>query len=266
MSENKLHMFGIAIDRATLETAASDTLGVAWSRRAHCPYVVTPNVDHVVKLQEDAAFMQAYREAHAVYADGKPVVMVSALFGQRLPGVVPGSDLVPAMFDEAVRLKRPLTVYLLGAAEGVGLAAAKQIEAEWGSYVKVTGVYSPPMGFERDPDACRAIIADINECSPDVLVLGLGAPKQELWINQHFREIRAGVALCVGATIDFLAGNKKRAPAWVRRLALEWVYRVLQEPKRLAGRYAHDIAVFPGIFFRELKKRGVSGKQTANFR
>lgn len=251
----KLNLFGIAIDRVTLNEAVEQTLLTAWQRREHCAYVVTPNVDHIVKLQEDDAFMQAYQDAQFVFADGKPVVLVSALFGERLPGVVPGSDLVPAMFEEAARLKKPLTVYLLGAAEGVGAKAARVIEQRWGQWVKVVGVYSPPMGFESDPSQCAAIVANINAAAADVLVLGLGAPKQELWIHQHHRSITAGVALCVGATIDFMAGNKKRAPKWVRRLALEWVYRVLQEPQRLAGRYAHDIIVFPRIFLREVKSR-----------
>jgi len=252
---SKLNIFGIAIDRLTLSEAVEQTLVTALHRSDTCKYVVTPNVDHIVKLQEDSVFMQSYQSAHAVYADGKPVVMVSALLGQRLPGVVPGSDLVPALFDEAVRLKQTLSVYLLGAAEGVGAQAASRIEHQWGPWVKVVGVLSPPLGFENDVAQCAKIVADINSKSPDVLVLGLGAPKQEIWIHQHHQCIRAGVALCVGATIDFLAGHKKRAPLWVRRLALEWVYRILQEPRRLARRYAYDIVVFPRILFKEIKSR-----------
>jgi N-acetylglucosaminyldiphosphoundecaprenol N-acetyl-beta-D-mannosaminyltransferase len=250
----KVNMFGVQFDPLTMDEAVTAVLSMAKSRSEQCRYVVTPNLDHVVKLQEDKNFLRAYENATLVVADGKPVVLASRLLGKPLPEVIPGSDLVPALFSKAVRDKKSLRVFLLGAGAGVAERASAEIESKWGSAVTVVGVFSPALGFENKAEECREIIEKINYSAPDVLVLGLGAPKQELWISKNSPLIKAGVALCVGATIDFLAGEKKRAPVWVRNLALEWVYRVLQEPRRLAGRYAYDLIVFPGMFIVEYFK------------
>jgi N-acetylglucosaminyldiphosphoundecaprenol N-acetyl-beta-D-mannosaminyltransferase len=92
----------------------------------------------------------------------------------------------------------------------------------------------------------------INQARPDILIIGLGAPKQEIWVHAMHSQLQVKVALCVGATIDFLAGEKMRAPKLMRTLGLEWLHRMLSEPKRLAGRYWHDAKIFPRLVFREL--------------
>jgi N-acetylglucosaminyldiphosphoundecaprenol N-acetyl-beta-D-mannosaminyltransferase len=170
-----------------------------------------------------------------------------------VPERVAGSDLVPALFA-AARDDEPLKVYLLGAGPGVAERAAGKIERQWPG-VKVVGTYSPPLGFERDDGENAAIMARIAGAKPDVLVVGLGAPKQELWVHKHREKIAAKVALCVGATIDFLAGEKSRAPRWMQRVGLEWFYRVASEPKRLAARYARDAWIFPRLLAREWWQR-----------
>ena len=86
-------------------------------------------------------------------------------------------------------------------------------------------------------------------------MIGLGAPKQELWVHRHASMLSVKVALCVGATIDFLAGEKRRAPRWIQALGLEWLHRMMSEPRRLMGRYAHDAVVFPRLLFREWRQR-----------
>jgi N-acetylglucosaminyldiphosphoundecaprenol N-acetyl-beta-D-mannosaminyltransferase len=176
-------------------------------------------------------------------------VWASRLLGQPLPERVTGADLVPSLFD-ASDASRPLTVFLLGAMPGVADRAAKNIEAHW-PHVKVTGTYSPPFGFERDARENERILEMIAEASPDVLVLGVGAPKQELWIHEHRDRVAARVALCVGATIDFLADEKPRAPQWMQQTGLEWCYRLASEPRRLVGRYARDAWLFPQLVWRE---------------
>jgi N-acetylglucosaminyldiphosphoundecaprenol N-acetyl-beta-D-mannosaminyltransferase len=138
----------------------------------------------------------------------------------------------------------------LGGAAGVGQRAAERIEATWPG-IEVVGVASPPIGFERDPQQNAELVADINTREPDLLLVGLGAPKQELWIHQHHRELTPCMALCIGATIDFLAGERSRAPRWMRRVGLEWLFRILLEPRRLGGRYARDAWEFPQLFWRE---------------
>lgn len=252
-------LFGIQIDCLDKNQAVSHLFDLISESPRRCHYVVTPNTDHIVKLNEDIAFKAAYDQASVILADGRPLVMVSRWLGKALPSVVPGSDLVPAIFEASVKRQQPITVFLLGAGPGVADKAARAIEGQWGSHVKIVGTHCPDLGFEKSPAVCDEIIEIINQAQPDVLVLGLGAPKQELWIHQHHQRIKAGVALCVGATIDFLAGEKKRAPQWVQACSMEWAYRVYQEPKRLAGRYAYDILMFPYLIAREFinsKRRG----------
>ena len=217
--------------------------------QAECQYVVTPNVDHAVMLSESLQLREIYDAAGMVLADGWPVVSASRWLGRPVPERVAGSDLVPELLASA-RGDRPVSVFLLGGMPGVAQRAADQIRRRW-PHADVCGTYSPPLGFEHDAAENQRIVAMVNDASPDVLVLGLGAPKQELWIHRHRAKLNTKVALCVGATIDFLAGEKRRAPRWAQALRMEWLHRLLSEPRRLAGRYAKDAWVFPQLVFRE---------------
>lgn len=253
----RVELFGVQIDPLRMDEAVGQVL--SWSRgdEGRCRFVVTPNVDHVVMLQHHEGLRAAYRDAGLVLVDGAPVLWSARLLKRPVPERVAGSDLVPALFD-AVPDDTPLRVYLLGAGPGVAERAAANIERRWTGVV-VVGTYSPPLGFEGDDAENAAILARIAEAQPDVLVVGLGAPKQELWVHKHKNKIAAKVALCVGATIDFLAGEKSRAPRWMQRVGLEWFYRVASEPKRLAARYAKGAWIFPRLLAREWwQRRGVA--------
>jgi N-acetylglucosaminyldiphosphoundecaprenol N-acetyl-beta-D-mannosaminyltransferase len=243
-------LFGVKID--AIEMSQSVAQLMQWSsepRADKCRFVVTPNVDHTVILQENAALRAAYVDAALVLADGHPVVWAARLLGRPLPGRVPGSDLVPRLFSAANAI-RPLRVFLLGAAEGVAQRAAEKMREQWPA-VQTVGCYSPPMGFEKDAAEETRILEMIADCKPDVLIVGLGAPKQELWVHKHQHALEAKVALCVGATIDFLAGEKRRAPRWIQSIGLEWMHRMCSEPKRLVKRYARDAFIFPQLVFRQ---------------
>jgi len=245
----KTKLFGIEIDPLRLPQAVEQVLAWVDEGQRRCRYVVTPNVDHAVMFQENAALRDAYRDASLVLADGAPVIWASRLLGRPLPQRVAGSDLVPELFA-AAKPTRPLTVFLLGAMPGVAQRAARRIESQWPA-VKVVGTHSPPMGFENDDARNAEIVALVNAARPDVLVLGLGAPKQELWVHRFAPKLQARVALCVGATIDFLAGEKKRAPKLLQRIGLEWLHRVASEPRRLLKRYARDAWIFPQLVWGE---------------
>jgi N-acetylglucosaminyldiphosphoundecaprenol N-acetyl-beta-D-mannosaminyltransferase len=214
-----------------------------------CRFVVTPNVDHVLIFQRTEGLRRAYAEASLIVADGLPVVLASRILGKPVPGRVTGSDLVPAVFDCA-SAEDPMRVFLLGAAEGVGERAARQIEAKWRG-VRVVGTYSPPFGFERQATENERILRMISESQPQLLIVGLGAPKQELWVHAHRDAITANVAMCVGATIDFLAGERARAPVWMQRTGLEWFHRMTTEPRRLVPRYASNAVGFPLLLLKE---------------
>jgi len=199
--------------------------------------------------QHDERLREAYADAGLVLADGFPVVAAAKLLRRPLPGRVCGSDLVPALFETTTE-DRPLRAFLLGAAPGVADRARDEVHKKWPS-VNIVGTYCPPLGFEKDDEENARILEIVAEAKPDVLVVGLGAPKQELWVHRFHKEIQAPVALCVGATIDFLAGEKARAPVWMRRTGLEWLHRCLSEPKRLVRRYVRDAIVFPQLVWRE---------------
>lgn len=247
-----VRMFGIDIDALTRIETLHVIKGWLSSDERNCRYVVTPNVDHVVMLFHSEEFRRAYHKASLTVADGKPVVGVSRLLGHHLPETVTGSDLVPALFSGIDSdFGRDVRVFLLGAGPGVGRRASGVIESKWKS-IRVAGVYSPPFGFEKDVDECARICQMVNSSGAELLILGLGAPKQELWVSDHQADLSVKVALCVGATIDFIAGEKSRAPDWIQILALEWAYRIFQEPRRLARRYAKDAFWFPLIVLREL--------------
>ena len=248
--ENKTHLFGINIDVLDMDGAVSRLRDWVESGTRKCRYVVTPNVDHAVLFQENESLRDAYEGADMVLADGHPIVWTSMFLGKRLPERVAGSELVPKLFDSFNR-EGKLRVFLLGAAEGVGARAAENMKSQWPN-VETVGVYSPPMGFEKCDKQCDIILEKLAEADADVVVVGLGAPKQEIWVNKFADRIPAAAALCVGATIDFLAGEKKRAPVWMQRSGIEWLHRMCSEPKRLVKRYARDAWIFPQLVFRQM--------------
>lgn len=265
-------LLGVRLDPVTLPQAldrlhrwAADWRADGKPRGA-TKVVVTPNVDHLVRLHRtaDPAVREAYRAADLTLADGTPVVAASRWFGKPVPERVPGSDLVPGLLA-STSADRPLTVFLLGAGPGVADEAAARIARDT-PHARVVGTHCPPLGFERDPSENDRIVALFDQAKPDVLVVGLGFPKQEKWVHAHRDRLTCGTTLCVGATIDFLAGNVTRAPAWLGRVGLEWVFRLGLEPRRLAGRYANDLIHFPRLLWKEWRTGGGPGDADATIR
>ena len=252
----KRHLFGIKIDAIRMNEAVASLRAWINEGSSECRYVVTPNVDHTVLLQENEDLVKSYEEAHLILADGHPIVWASRLLRQPLPERVAGSELVPALFDSYNDGKGgKLKVFLLGAMPGVGAIAAANIKKQW-DHVETVGVYSPPFGFEKDPEENNYILGRIALTRPDVVIVGLGAPKQEIWVNNHFQQMNAQAALCVGATIDFLAGEQKRAPVWMQKGGVEWLHRMCSQPKRLVKRYAKDAWIFPQLVWRQMMGQG----------
>lgn len=247
-------MFGITIHKLTMRSAVDVLQEWIQHGERDCKYVVTPNVNHIVLLNKNVQFKQAYQHAAMSVADGKPVVLASKLLKNPLPETVPGSDLVPNTFEQFQQKKIRLRVFLLGAQPGVGEKAAANIQARW-PMVEVVGVNSPYFGFENDELFCDSLCQTVAKSNADLLVIGLGAPKQEIWVWKNAHRLPVKVAVCVGATIDFLAGNKARAPIWMQNYGLEWLHRVCSEPRRLFKRYAYDAMVFPVLFLKEYLKK-----------
>lgn len=200
-------------------------------------YVVTPNVDHIVQLERGGELCNVYQSANLILADGKPLLWLSKWLHTPLKEKISGSDLLPLLCDMAA--KKGYKMFLLGAAEGVAARAAKNLCQTY-SGLQIVGTYSPPYGFEKNEDEISKIVDMVKESNPDILIVGLGCPKQELFIYHHRDKLQVPISLGLGASIDFEAGEVKRAPKWMSECGLEWFYRFLQDPKRLAKRYFID--------------------------
>ena len=210
--------------------------------------VFTPNVDHVVNADDNPSFRAAYASASLSLADGQPLVWTSRLLGARLPEKISGSDLViPLMKRAAARRWR---VYLFGGGLGVAEKAAQVLTEQLG--VTIVGCEAPRISLEPDPAVDGPVVERIRKANAQLLLVALGAPKQELWLHRTGAGIRPTVGLGVGASLDFVAGAR-RAPRWMSRAGLEWLFRLLQEPRRLARRYLINDPKFLLILYRTLR-------------
>jgi N-acetylglucosaminyldiphosphoundecaprenol N-acetyl-beta-D-mannosaminyltransferase len=204
--------------------------------------VFTPNVDHVVKAETNEEFRRAYDDVSLSLADGMPLIWAAPLLGCRLPERVAGSDLLMPVLEMAAR--RKWRVYLLGGAPGVAPTVAQILTEQMG----ITVAGWDDARIERDgSDPSGNSVERARVAQADLVFVALGPPKQELWIHRYLDTIRPAVALGVGASLDFLAGKYKRAPEWMRRFGLEWLYRLLQEPRRLWRRYLVEAPRFLAI-------------------
>lgn len=235
-------MMGVPFDQVST-TQTLEIIGeMIASRRPHL--LATANVDFLAQVQEDETLRRILLEADLIVCDGTPLIWMSKWLGDRLPERVAGSDLVPLLLDLAAA--QGYRVFFLGGRDEVVAVAETKIKERWPT-LQIAGIYSPPFAplDQMDhADICRRV----RETKADMLFVSFGCPKQEKWLAMNFQAAGVPVAIGVGATIDFLAGAVKRAPVWMRRSGTEWIYRILQEPRRLAGRYWKDIRIVgPGL-------------------
>lgn len=213
--------------------------------------LITPNVDHLVKLQKDEDFYKIYQQAEWVVCDSKILYLMSKLLKVSLPEAIPGSSFFTAYYmyhKDDPNCK----IFLLGAAEGIAEKARQNINKKVGREI-VVGAHSPSYGFEKNEKECEELIKIVNASGANVLLVGVGAPKQEKWIMKYRdRMSNVDVFMALGATIDFEAGTLKRAPKVWQKCGMEWLYRTLKEPKRLFKRYFVDDMQFFYYFGKQL--------------
>jgi N-acetylglucosaminyldiphosphoundecaprenol N-acetyl-beta-D-mannosaminyltransferase len=243
----KVTLAGVGIDAVDFDGAVGTIIEGATSGRG-TRYVVTPNAHHVVLHQTDAFFRLVYQHARLVVADGVPLIWAGQLLGRKLPGRVNGTDLLVRLCAEAS--ERQLRVYFLGGRKGAADAAAAVLRKRHPA-LDICGTYCPKFGFERDPIEQADIIADINAKRPHLLFVGLGAPKQEYWMYSNREKVRVPMMLGIGVSFELVAGIISRAPAWMQRNGLEWLYRLLMEPGRLWKRYLIGNMKFCALIVRE---------------
>lgn len=219
--------------------------------------VFTPNVDHLLLLQNDLDFLKIYETADYKLCDSKILYYVSRFLGTPVKEKISGSDFFPD-FCSYHKDNEEIKVFLLGAKEGVAKQAQENINTKTGREI-IVGAYSPSFGFEKNEQECLEIIEKIKNSGATVLAVGVGAPKQEKWIYKYKDQLpNIKIFFAIGATIDFEAGNKKRAPKWVTEIGLEWLHRLISEPKRLWKRYLIGGPIFCWLVVKQkLKLQGV---------
>ena len=217
-------------------------------------YVVAINVDVVMKMEKDSYLKKITDEADLTLVDGKPLIWISKWHKRPVKAKISGSDLVPELCKVAA--KKGYSVFIIGGKEGIAEKAKKNLENELPN-IKIVGTYSPPFGFEKADNELDKINQMISDVHPDLVIACFGCPKQEKWIYENYQKYDGIVSVCAGATVDFLAGNVNRAPMWMSEHGLEWLYRFLQEPKRLFKRYFVDDVKILGLVWKYRTRGGV---------
>lgn len=240
----RIKLLNVEIDNLTMgETLLAIDKLISERKNA---YVVTPNLDHIVQLERGGDLVKVYENANLILADGKPLLWIAKCKKTPLKEKISGSDLFPLLCKMAA--EKGYSMFFLGAAEGVAAKAAVRLKKKY-SGLNVVGTYSPPFGFEKDEKEMSKIEKMIKEVKPHILIVGLGCPKQEMFIYNNRERLGVPISLGLGASLDFEAGNIKRAPRWMANHGLEWAYRITQDPKRLIKRYWNDaISIIPIIF------------------
>lgn len=228
----RVRIVGTEIDNLTIEEAVLAVSGLIEEGRFS--FTVTPNVDHLMKLRRDPAFGEVYKVADLVVPDGVPLIWASRFLGTPLKGRVNGTDLMERLV--AMAAKRGYSIFLLGGAGDSAEHATRALQERF-QHLRVAGFSSPSVGFHEDPLENERVKRQIADASSTLLFVGLGAPKQENWIVQHAKSTGVVHAVGVGASFSFISRRTRRAPVWMQRSGLEWFWRLVHEPRRLARRY-----------------------------
>ena len=247
MPKNRMKFLNTYLDNITMKEAVEYIDEMIKTQKKG--YIVTPNVDFIVRLESDKYFQRIVEHADLIVADGKPLLWIGKKLGTPIKEKISGSDLSPQVFTRAA--EKGYSIFLLGGKKGVAEKAKVNMESKYKG-IQIVGTYSPPFGFEKNADEIDYINNMINAVKPDILLVCLGSPKQETFIYQNNNKYDAIVSLAVGATIDFEAGNIKRAPKWISNIGMEWFYRFCKELKRLFKRYfIDDMKIFK--FYKKYK-------------
>ncbi len=248
------NLFGLpfyngSFDRA-IECLVNDLKQITYTPKV----VVTPNVDHIVRIYDDPQLYEVYKSANYFFADGFPVVLLSRFMSTRIHERVTGADIFPALCELSSNLH--LKVFILG---GHSTEPAYQTLKKLypGADIRI---YAPSMNFEYNGPEGQQAVRLVNSWQPDIVFCCLGMPKQELWALSHQQELSAKLILCVGAALDFVLGDAKRAPLLFQRIGMEWCWRLFHEPSRLWKRYLWGFFKFVKIVISEIGKHNESTK------
>ena len=247
MKNNRVPFMGIYIDNMDANEIAEHVFECVEKRTP--VQVVGVNVDQIVTVNNNTISMQIFHDAEIVFIDGKPIKWMCNLLGRKVKARITGPDLMEYICKKGAT--RGMNIYLLGAGPGVAEKCGRILEEKYPG-IHTVGSYSPPFGFQNDKAEMQKINTLLKESGADLLFVGMGSPKQDIFIYENMKDYGIPVSFSMGAALDFIAGNVKRAPRWMVRCGLEWVHRISQNPKRLWKRYlVTDMAIIP-MFFKEI--------------
>ena len=254
MAWTRLRLGGLPIDNVTRQRALQIIDALIYAKRGG--FVATPNVDHIVLARTTPVLREAYGKARLSLPDGKPLLWMARALGNPLPEKVSGSDLLePLMAQAAAKGHR---VFLFGASATTSALAAQRLVTRHPG-LNIVGRDTSVWTIDAGSDADELVVERIRRTSPDLVVVALGSPKQEVFMARFEKDLAPAVLVGLGASLDFAAGAVKRAPAWMSDAGLEWFYRLLQEPTRLAYRYlVRDLVIIP-IFAADVVRRITRG-------
>jgi N-acetylglucosaminyldiphosphoundecaprenol N-acetyl-beta-D-mannosaminyltransferase len=250
----RVHLLGLDIHNFTMAETLAAVGEIVESRKF--AFAVTPNVDHTVKFRKSAQFREFYSKASLVVADGVPLLWAARLLGTPLKARINGTDLFERTCEFAAA--RGYSVYMLGGSPGAARSACQKL-VERHPTLKIAGWDCPPFGFYKNAEQNIAIQHKIRGSGADILFVGLGAPQQEQWMCDNGEGSGVAFAIGVGVSFSFVGGLIPRAPLWMQRNGLEWLWRLGKEPKRLWKRYLiEDLPFFGMLLHAMFKKRWVS--------
>lgn len=240
MNTNRIPFLNTYVDNLTAKEAKSCVDLLINTPGYH--YVVTPNTDIVVKMQDDPELLDICNKADLILTDGQIVVKLSKKIGTPIKERVAMTDFVWDVMDLAD--EKGYKVFLFGGKEDALEKATAKIKEKYRN-LNIVDSYSPPFGFEKDEDKLHEANLRIKKSGADILIVFLGCPKQEKFIAKNKDKYQVPISITMGGCVDFIAGCVKRAPLWMQNAGLEWFYRFLQEPKRMFKRYfVEDIKIF----------------------
>ncbi|WP_028239923.1 WecB/TagA/CpsF family glycosyltransferase [Stutzerimonas azotifigens] len=215
-------------------------------------FVVTPNVDHLVLLQRDPGFQEAYARARVRICDSRILMPLLHSLGVEVEEVIPGSDLTVDLLRWADRENWQLV--LIGSRE----SEYRKLQALYPG-IRIHH-YDPPMGFIDKPEEVERCLAFVREHPSELVFYAVGAPRQEILASRIAPHERTGMGFCIGASISFATGSIRRAPLWMQKARLEWLHRMLSEPRRLVKRYLQDALFIVPAYLRERSGKQHKGK------
>lgn len=245
--DDRVNILGTEVSRYNLSETVC-LMSDAIQNHEKLRIAVTP-VNCILWARKNERLREIYNSAEIVTADGVPVVWASKLLKKPIRGRVTGLDLLPKFAEEAA--SKQYSFFFLGASEGVAEALAEALQIRYPG-LEIAGTYSPPFAVRFSEEENERIIEMVNRSNADVLWVSLTAPKQDYWIAHHFDKLDVSVAIGVGAAFDVVAGNIKRSPKWMQNWGLEWLYRLIQEPRRLARRYLLEAPLFLPLIVKQV--------------